>query len=284
MITSEYLIAIVVWYYPTQQNIQNLTSYIDDVKKIIIIDNSPSDNKLLLSALPERKCIYHPNYNNIGIASALNRGMQIASCLGAKWVLTMDQDSYFDEHNIAQYIHICNQCPIPEVALFSPLQHLDTDPFTVDVEHIYEKRLTVMTSGNLVNLRIYQEVGGFKDEFFIDLVDDEYCCRLHRLGYNIVCVRSISLVHHIGFGRKRAFRFFKKSFIQHNALRHYYIVRNILEVIRLYPEYKYYYSKQLRKRIKRCLLYDSDNKWTKIKNMYLGWYDYHHRIFGPFNH
>ena len=269
MITSEYLIAIVVWYYPTQQNIQNLTSYIDDVKKIIIIDNSPSDNKLLLSALPERKCIYHPNYNNIGIASALNRGMQIASCLGAKWVLTMDQDSYFDEHNIAQYIHLCNQCPIPEVALFSPLQHLDTDPFTVDVEHIYEKRLTVMTSGNLVNLRIYQEVGGFKDEFFIDLVDDEYCCRLHRLGYNIVCVRSISLVHHIGFGRKRAFRFFKKSFIQHNALRHYYIVRNILEVIRLYPEYKYYYSKQLRKRIKRCLLYDSDNKWTKIKNMYL---------------
>ncbi|HOH71458.1 MAG TPA: hypothetical protein PK552_05360, partial [Paludibacteraceae bacterium] len=141
-----------------------------------------------------------------------------------------------------------------------------------------------MTSGNLLRAEAYRKCGRFRDDFFIDLVDDEYCCRLYRNSYTVVKTNRIIITHSLGNGFVRVSPLFQKTFIQHSALRHYYIVRNLLEVRRLYPEHKKYYSRQLRKRLKRCLLYDSDQKWTKIKYMYWGWRDYKKRIFGKINH
>ena len=51
MITQEDIIAIVVWYHPTHEQADNIRSYGTRVRKVIIIDNSDTDNHSLLQSI-----------------------------------------------------------------------------------------------------------------------------------------------------------------------------------------------------------------------------------------
>jgi len=283
MILKENLFAVVVWYNPTDANVLALSTYISQVEQLIIVDNSDKDNAYLLEDLPYSNVCYIPNYDNKGIAFALNRGCEKAIEKGAEFVLTMDQDSRFPENGVERYVELANQYPEPSlVGLFSPL-HITTNiiPFTTGS---YTERTAVMTSGNLLPLSIYKTMGGFAEELFIDLVDDEYCCRLHRAGYRIIQVNQAHLQHSLGDHtiQIRFLWFFKRIIHDHNPIRRYYIMRNSLEILKRYPEQQVYYKKQIKKTIKRVVLYDNNRKCTKLRYMYWGWQDFRKGVFGKF--
>lgn len=283
MISHTTLAAVVVWYNPTDANVFALASYISDVNQVIIVDNSDLNNKHLLLHLANYKIHYISNYENKGIASALNTGCQKAIELGAEWVLTMDQDSSFEKDGVVKYVNAANQYEeLNSVGLFSPLHITATKiPFTTGN---YTERIAVMTSGNLLALSVYKLIGGFAEELFIDLVDDEYCCRLHRNKYRVVQINSIHLQHSLGdqTTQIRFLFFFKKTVYDHNPIRRYYIMRNSLEILKRYPEQSAYYKKQIRKAVKRVVLYDFHQKMTKLKYMLWGWQDYRKGTFGKF--
>ena len=52
-----------------------------------------------------------------------------------------------------------------------------------------------MTSGNLLNLKAYQAVKGFKDWMFIDCVDIDICMNLRVHGYDIVRLNYVEMKH-----------------------------------------------------------------------------------------
>ena len=53
-----------------------------------------------------------------------------------------------------------------------------------------------MQSGNLVNAAADEKLGDYKEEYFIDCVDYEYCLRAKRYGtYRIVQCGSAVLKH-----------------------------------------------------------------------------------------
>lgn len=283
MVTREGLYGVVVWYNPDADNVAAMQTYLGDVRQLFVVDNSASDNSSLLSDLPSNKITYIPNYDNLGIATALNIGCSRAVEAGAEWILTMDQDSRFDRFSVTDFLAEVNQCPTFDVVgIFSPY-HACGEVAGKKKER-FQTIFITMTSGNFLRAEAYKKCGRFRDDFFIDLVDDEYCCRLYRNGYTVVKTNNIELTHQLGDGFIRVCPLFKKKFNRHNALRHYYIRRNVLKVRELYPECSKYYSKQLRKQIKRIVLYDSDNKWLKLKHIYWGWRDYKKGIFGKFNH
>ncbi len=87
--------AVVIWFNPSLEFLENIKSYSKHVQKIIIVDNSDIDNSILLEEVPDID--YIPCLKNIGVASALNVGYERALASGAEWVLSMDQDSWFDE-------------------------------------------------------------------------------------------------------------------------------------------------------------------------------------------
>ena len=105
-----------------------------------------------------------------------------------------------------------------------------------------------MTSGNLVNLDAFRQVGPFMDELFIDSVDHEYCIRLQINGYKVIQLNGVLLEHTLGERRKHLFiyplNFFKKNksivsykiVNNHNYIRKYYMVRNRLYVSRKYTQ------------------------------------------------
>ncbi len=59
----------------------------------------------------------------------------------------------------------------------------------------------MITSGSFVQLDILREIGGFKDELFIDSVDDEYCMRARDHGFAIIEATAFGTEHKIGAPR-----------------------------------------------------------------------------------
>ena len=280
MIQQDNLYAVVVWYNPTEEQAHSLLSYLWAVRHIIIVDNSQKNNNSLLSDIPKENYTYIPLGDNLGIATALNRGCRTAIDAGAEWILTMDQDSVWDKEQLLYYIDTANKYPnIKRVGLFSPRQD-----YTGHIRHYptdYEEKIAVMTSGCLLSTEGFRATNGFRDEFFIDEVDNEYCMHIHRLGMQVVIVNNALLVHQLG--EKRMVRFmglWRKEYIDHAPFRYYYIVRNNLQLSKLYPEYKTFNKKRLIKTIKRIVLYDRIHKCESLRMCLRGWRDFRNGVFG----
>ena len=274
---------VVVFYNPTAEVNDKIKSYIDKVEKLFIVDNSSSDNSNLL--LKNNKIEYIPNCENLGIARALNIAAEKAYKEKYDWILTMDQDSCFEGENLDKLIDYTEKCVSKKIGLVSPW-HLTKefkDRPSLDVEECLE----VMTSGNLVNLKAWNKVGGWKEWLFIDNVDIEFCMNLNVSGYKVIRLNYVELEHNLGsivvkkvFGKKF-------SCTNHNYIRQYYMVRNLYYLkdmyYKYYPDYIDFMLRGMHGRARNIIVWEKD-KYRKIRNMIRGYRDYKHNIKGVYNY
>ena len=110
---------LIVLYHPGFEVINNIQSYLREIEKLFVVDNSePNYNSV------EQELIklganfrYIVNSKNLGIAKALNQGVEAAVSEGFEWLLTMDQDSYFTDNLFFRAIY---NYPNPQnVAIFT---------------------------------------------------------------------------------------------------------------------------------------------------------------------
>jgi len=285
MIEQNKLFGIVIWYYPTLENVDNINSYIDNVHKLIIIDNSDVDNSALLSGFDNSKLLYIANKENRGMAAALNQGCRIGIDSGAEWVLTMDQDSSFLENNLSAFLQYVNEySDFDKVAIFAPI-HFDSRENNEkhSFENKYSKLNYTMTSGNLLSLQKLLKVGFFFEELFIDWVDEEMCIRICRLKFQIVQVNSIFMEHFVGNGAVKTTFFGKtKYFYDYAPIRFYYITRNVFILSKMYPADAKRLKKRWKRLVRKTVIYDYRNKSSKLKYTIYGLYDYYLGITGPY--
>ena len=285
MIEQEKLYGIVVWYYPTIENVNNINSYIDCIHKLIIIDNSNIDNSNLISDFDSSKIIYIAKKENIGMASALNQGCRFAIESGAEWVLTMDQDSCFFENNLSEFIQDANDyLEFDKVAIFAPV-HFDTRNNNQKpvLEDKYSKIKYTMTSGNILSLSHLQNFGFFMDKLFIDWIDEEICIRICKLQLQIVQINRIFMEHFVGNGTGKMRIFGKiKYYDDYAPIRFYYITRNLFILSKMYPLEAYPLKMRWKRLVRKTVKYDIHNKYSKIKYLIQGWLDYKLGITGPY--
>ena len=129
-----------------------------------------------------------------------------------------------------------------------------------------------ITSGSVYPLSIFEKVGLFRDDFFIDAIDTEFNYRLRTHKYNIWGVGSISMRHKLG--NKTTFKLFFFHFrnVNYPPIRIYYVLRNHTIVNRLYPHYFdafNFYRFFLFRRLCQVLLYEPDKR-KKLKAMFYG--------------
>ena len=276
---------VVVAFNPSDIVVDNIKTYINNIDKLYVVDNSENtDNSKMFSFNKKIEYIY--NKKNLGIAKALNIGAERAIKDGFDWLLTMDQDSNFDNgalKKMEEFIiklkdikEIDNilEVEYKKVALIAPTYKLDpTFESTLGINF----PLMVMTSGNLINLEIYKKVNGFKDWLFIDCVDFDYCLNLKQHGYEIIQLNNAILNHHLGSGKVYRFLWMKKSSSNHSAVGRYYMVRNRHYIYDMYHEDFPYYCDLEMGRTKReaikVLLFER-NKIKKIRYMIRGYKDY----------
>ena len=85
---------VVVLFKPNIDKLnRNISTYLDGLNKLFIIDNTP--NADLSKTFKDKRIKYIPLKDNKGIAYALNIGAKESINDGADWILTMDQDSSF---------------------------------------------------------------------------------------------------------------------------------------------------------------------------------------------
>lgn len=275
------LAGVVVWYNPTNKDIKNIETYIDDVEKLYIVDNTEGkDNK---DKVPKSKKIEYIFQNeNMGIAKALNIACQKAINEKFQFILTMDQDSSFCNDDLKKMKSIASKQDLTKIGIISPWHKtklkIEKPKDSIDYP------LDVMTSGNILNLDIYKKLKGFKEFLFIDGVDIEYCLNLKKNGYRVMRINTIEMQHDLGdiFYRK----FFNKEFMcdNHNYLRIYYMTRNYRYIKSKYrdiaPEFCDILVK-IKGLIFKIIFYE-DDKYRKLRSIILGIIDYKKQKYGKY--
>ena len=276
----------VIWYNPSLTEIQNITTYSSFFEKVYIVDNSDSDNKELAEKITNS--VYIPNGKNLGIAAATNTGCQKAYNDGFELCMTMDQDSTWDADFLELYLKKTAENQSDQTAVFAPAMKVSSDSFSIigDIKRFFikEKPLpdeqfveTVISSGNIINLKIWEKIGKFTEKLFIDEVDFDFCFRLVLSGYKILKFNYIFFNHTLGIPKKSLFPLTHS----HHGKRCYYISRNKRYIIAQYPEFarKYNYSLILKLfLLGKILTLQFDDAGYIIR----GKKDYRNNIFGEY--
>jgi rhamnosyltransferase len=94
------------------------------------------------------------------------------------------------------------------------------------------ERDAVITSGMLVRRSVLEKVGDFREEFFVDHVDNDFCLRARRAGFRIVQDSELRLAHSLGERNRHKVPGLNLSSSRHPTWRLYWIARNGTVLIR----------------------------------------------------
>jgi rhamnosyltransferase len=276
--------AVLVTFHPDEGLPARIERVLLEAAALVIVDNGSDEPALgmlrRLSADPRIALV--PNFANFGIARALNLGIARAGSMGYDWVLLLDQDTVVDPGMLNAMIGIRAAYPAAQRlavigAGFRDVNKDAGETRTVGAAAAWQEVESVITSGSLIALATHGAVGPFREEFFIDLVDTDYCFRARALGYRIIETRQALMSHAIGAATlHRAFGGDKWT-SNHSPDRRYYIARNDTVMLRDYGHYPagLWAAKSLGRRIRTCkrvLLYEQ-MKAAKIRSILEGWWD-----------
>jgi len=274
---------VVIAFFPDfNKLIFNIDTYIDHIEQLFIVFNSPvsvDDVNRLQTKYSKIELII--NKENIGIASALNQTALKSLNQGYEWLLTMDQDSSFQSGDFFEAFDRSNGI---NVSIYCPNSISSSE---INTENTFEAEevLHVVTSGNLLNLEIWNRVGGFEEKLFIDEVDNDYCLKAVSAGFKIINFKNIFLVHELGKNKEISFLFKKYTIITHPPIRAYYIFRNNLYMFRKYkkkfPEFVRSRKKMLLKVFIEILLH-SEKRIQNCQYIAAGIKDYLFDSYGPY--
>lgn len=253
--------AVVILYNWNQENIDNINSYASYFDEIILIDNS--DKKVQIKLNPD--FTYFSFNENLGIATALNKGIEIAREHGMEYVVTMDQDSRF-KNNIVEIYFQKMKLITNNQFILSPNYIVDYQKTSSSYSELEEIYWTAQ-SGCLFPISIFDQLGNFKEDFFIDVVDYEYCIRAKNNGIKVIRVNNAEIFHKPGETKQKKILGKRIEFASHNQVRIYYQVRNLLWSFINYKEFSFF-KVYFRIFIKILLLFD--NKISYLKYFFKG--------------
>ncbi len=295
--------AVVVTHHPDAELPARVTRLLAQLGAVVIVDNG-SRNAALdvlreLSARPRITVVFNPD--NLGVARALNIGIERARGLGFGWMLLMDQDSAIEEAMTRTLIDVRasfpdasrlavigagfgndadprpNPPPARSQARDDPRDDPGDDPGDEARGREWEEVESVITSGSLIAAATHAAIGPFREDFFIDYVDIEYCFRARAMGYRVIKTRRPLMVHAIGAPSRHRVLWTRKWTTNHSADRRYYMARNDTVMLREYGHYALgsWALKSLLRRLRTCkriLLYERA-KTRKTLAVAQGWWD-----------
>jgi rhamnosyltransferase len=230
--------AVIVAYFPDEAFSTRLRSVLPQVARVVVIDNTPEEGaarrlESALHGLPQVHVI--PNRANLGISAALNQGLHHAVNTGCKWALTLDQDTECFPDMVNTLLGVSEACtPTPAVVGGNYLDPRSRHPKVVIGEAgAFLVQKTVITSGSLVDARLALAIGGFREDYFIDQVDHEFCLRVRAHGHQVVISRQPVMAHSVGESGG-VWMPWLGVLPNHPPVRKYYIARNTVVTVKAY--------------------------------------------------
>ena len=234
------ILAVVVCFHPEPSSLQSLSVKLQQEGVPVIWINNGPPGSLDAAQTPQLAHIIELQ-QNLGVATALNRGFEWALQNGFDAVISFDQDSRPAVGMVGQLQAAWRQAVLqtPHVGAIGPatVDHQSgQDMFTFAPYNWTRHRFLpsqnktyvvdhLITSGCLTPCAVWQDVGPMTDSLFIDWVDNEWCARARLKGYLLLMDGATKMTHSIGeVSRPLLWR----RFHLHQPLRHYYLLRNAL--------------------------------------------------------
>ena len=192
------------------------------------------------------------NDSNLGLAAAINRGVHAAASMPepATFVLLLDQDSEPKPDSVAALIRgfanlesssqrvgcVGPTLRDPETGLTHGFHQctrwrwMRTYPSVDSKEPVSCANLN--GSGTLVRTALFEQLGGLDESLFIDHVDTEWAFRVLHSGYGLWGIPSAVIDHRMGHSSVRFWWFGWRVWPSRSPLRHYYLFRNAVLLMR----------------------------------------------------
>ncbi len=252
------LAGIITLYHPDKNVLSNIETFLNQLDILYVLDNTENPDVSTREMFSKiGKVEYKAFGGNMGIAYAMNYALKAVK--GYDFLLTMDQDSYFLPGMMAKY-----KQKVEEQEKINPqkagVYSVNFDPRVDAVVPGCKKIDVAITSGSMIPVDIATKIGGFDENLFIDEVDNEFCYRVKKNGYDILEFPSIILKHSLGHQTFHQILGFHYNTFNHNALRKYYMTRNRIYVLRKYPEIRCWYIKNIIKDVIKVVLAENDKK------------------------
>jgi rhamnosyltransferase len=236
--------AIVVTYHPNSEFTARVSRVLRQVSALVIVDNGSEEDeiKMLREFAASPMITLELNLANLGIARALNIGIRRAVALGYKWALLLDQDSLVEDDMVQVLFAVHAAFPDKDrLAVvgsgFREVNMTLQKSNDAILSNAWEEVESVITSGSLIPLKAHAAIGEFREEFFIDYVDAEYCFRARAKGYRVIKTSRRIMAHVIGAITWHSVLGIKKWTFNHSADRRYYMARNDTVMLREYGHY-----------------------------------------------
>jgi rhamnosyltransferase len=233
-----------VTFHPDPEFPARLSRILRQVGALVIVDNGSGEAtvRMLRELAMDPLITLVLNLDNLGIARALNIGIQRAVTLGFTWVLLLDQDSSVDEDMVQELIAV--QAAFPDgdrlAVLGSGFRDVNKESRDASPDaraEPWEEVQQVITSGSLIPLAAHAAIGPFREELFIDYVDIDYCLRARAKGFRVIKTRKPIMSHAIGAYSQHSWLWMNKWTTNHSPDRRYYIARNDTVMLREYGNY-----------------------------------------------
>lgn len=231
--------AIIVLYHSNADSVLRLIKRLNDCDSIYLIDNTPGIEKSDERFHYQPKVNYIPLGENKGISFAQNVGFIKSIAGGNNVFFTFDQDSLVDDNYIANMLVELDKITNEEerVAAVGPLiinsRNNESYSREVNLGQEYLQGLysveSIISSGAVYTIEALTYVGLNKSEWFIDLIDIEWCYRARHLGWKIFTSTNVRLEHNLG---QSDIKLPGKTLSLASPIRLYYVYRNWLLAMR----------------------------------------------------
>ena len=218
-------ISVIIVNYNAQYFLKNclgsiFSSDIIDQIEVIVVDNASSDGScdMLKDDFPEVTCIQ--NKANVGFGKANNKGVSIAK---GDYILILNPDTMLGETSLSQMLNFCkNQKEFGAAGVqfidgsgnFLPESKRNFPTLKVAgakllgyskyyyANHIDKEsinKVDILTGAFMfVKREVYEEIGGFDEEFFMYGEDIDLSYRISKAGYKNHYVGNIKVLHFKG--------------------------------------------------------------------------------------
>lgn len=232
--TTPRIVSVIVTYHPEAEVLSRLVAALAQAGAVVIVDNT--DEAVAAFPVWAPAVVVHHG-RNLGIATALNRGVAEARSLGAEVIALFDQDSVVDSEFMERLVSLLvpGQPGVVAAVALAAGDSREYPSHRVDAllgwRAVFAARAhgpvpadAVITSGSAATLSTYDSIGGYDNHLFIDGVDVEWCLRCRAAGVPVMIEPAARLLHRIGGGDVRIPGLGRT--IVHSEHRAYFKVRN----------------------------------------------------------
>ena len=233
--------AVIVTYHPDELIADRVNTLLQQAGHVIIVDNGSGSAEIeyLKLVLVRNRVTFLHNETNLGLAAALNRGIREAKDRGYNWLVLLDQDSTPDENMVRElYQHFLaarDLCPVALIGAnfrVANIANFANSPVAKGIN--WQEVEVVITSGMFMPLSTVERLGPFRELFFVDLVDYDFCLRARTRGMKILMVTVPIMSHMVGATEAKRFLGRVVWPTNHSAFRRYLMTRNTLILLREY--------------------------------------------------